>query len=227
MNVVSFTRCTAWELTGMLALLFGTTRCGGTSHEQIGSGGGAGMSATGGVSGAGGASGSGSGGVATAGQTAQAGAGATSCEPATGRTCGGDLSNVGAGSFEIDFQLTTTSSAVSALLSQRSICTHAYFWDTRLVDGKINFELDDQGQNYSVCTSSASVNDGMPHWVAIRRMDTSVEIYIDCALDTTCDSLVKLDMPLPSLETGTSACVNSDGTVALTGSLSGTCVGKL
>jgi hypothetical protein len=206
---------------GILALSLAAGACGGVTHEQ---GSNSGNASNGGLGGFGGLGGMISGGAGVE-QMAEAGAGSTKCDPTQGRVCSGDLSNIGTGSFEVDFQLTTSATALSALLSQRGICTHAYFWDTRLVDGKIVVELDDLNQHYAPCMGSTNVNDGVPHQIEIRRVAGKLQLYIDCALDVECDSAADLNMPLPAVQVGTSVCGTTDGTSALVGTLSGVCIG--
>jgi hypothetical protein len=71
---------------------------------------------------------------------------------------------VGTGDFEVKFTITTSTTAtVSAIIQQRGICEHSYFWDARLLDRTVFFEVDDANANYAVCQSPIPLNDGLPH----------------------------------------------------------------
>jgi hypothetical protein len=190
-----------------------------------------GDTSTGGDAGTGGSAGmgAGAGGVAGALVGGAAGtAGQSACVHAVPADCPDDLSTVGTGDFEIAFELTTSATALSAVLSQRSICTHAYFWDIRLAAGHLDVELDDENQHYTVCNGVHALNDGMPHWIDIKRQSGTLTLEVDCAVDTTCAAPTDIAISLPGLQTGLDPCVGGgDGTVALVGTVDNECVRPL
>ncbi len=211
---------------------FGFAGCAGKAAEHelkitFGTGGDTGTGGDGGTGGSAGMSSGASGFAGATGGTAGS-AGQSTCAHDEPADCLNDLSTIATGDFEIAFELTTSAIALSAVLSQRSICTHAYFWDVRLSAGRLDVELDDENQHYTVCNGVRAVNDGMPHWIDIKRQSGTLTVNVDCSLDVTCAAPTDIAVSLPALETGTDPCVGGgDGTVALVGTVDSECVRPL
>jgi hypothetical protein len=220
--------------TGGTAGRGGTTGKGGQSGDSGAPQGGQGD--TGGSGGSGGSNaGAGGDDGGVAGQGGEAGdggqGGAPTCEdpPGTG-LCTGDLGAVGLRDFEVKFTITTsTEDAVNAVIHQRAICNYSYFWDARLSDGKLFFEVDDNGAHYGSCQSPVPLNDGAPHRVVVRRIAESLSIVVDCGVATSCPSHADVSMPLPPLGNQTNnPCIGSvDQTKALVGTVANVCVRRL
>jgi sialidase-1 len=82
-------------------------------------------------------------------------------------------------SFTIEFVMRTTDNAGVILAS----VTNDRNWSMRIVDGKVQFMADDQ-VNQSVITSTAAINDGQWHRIALvrNRLSRTLSLYIDGAL---------------------------------------------
>lgn len=138
----------------------------------------------------------------------------------------GDLSNVGSGDFVIQFTITTSATVLSAVLNQRAVCNHGVFWDIRLnANGTLGIETDD-GSRYTAFSSSASVNDGSPHAVVVRRIAGTLSVTVDGAPSGSQGSTSSWGS-LAALKNGTDVCVGFDTTVALSGSVTNVCVTPL
>lgn len=162
----------------------------------------------------------------TAGAAGEAGAGAVdpSCELAT--TCTNDLSGLGAGDFSIAFTLATTATAGSGVLSQRTVCMRSKFWDVRMrANGNLSVELDDE-TNYLNLVVPSAVNDGAAHELRVCRKNGHVYALADGELLEDAPNVTAFDS-LPALATGTTTCTTFDGTVTLTGAVTGVCIGAL
>ncbi len=192
-----------------------------------GNGGDAGASQGGGGLGGEGGLAGGEGGIAGGGGEG----GNIACEdPAGNGACTGDLSMVGTGEFEVKFTITTsTTASVAAIAQQRGICDHSYFWDARLVNGMLHFEVDDNNAHYIGCASPVALNDGLPHRVVVRRLADTLSIVVDCGGEMNCPSTTDLSTTLAPLGNQTNnPCIGSiDGTVALDGTVSDVCVRSL
>lgn len=246
------------EATGGSAGAAGTTTTGGRSGAggsstrggSAGSGGDAGGDVGGeagapqGGQGNGGGSGAGQGGVGLGGEGGLAGEGGfgaeggdgghggdPACEdPVGGGSCTGDLGLVGTGDFEVKFTITTSTTVpVAAIVQQRALCEHSFFWDARLVNGMVYFEVDDANANYVGCPSPVALNDGVPHRVVVRRVAGSLSMIVDCGAAMTCPSLTNLSTTLATLGNQTNnPCIGTlDGTVALDGTVNDVCVRPL
>lgn len=200
----------------------GTPSEGGTANEagSANEGGGAGESTSAGAGGQAGALGEGGAG----------GASEVTCEVAP--TCAGTLANLGTGDFSISLELTTSTTARSGVVSQRSVCMRGKFWDVRLapVDGgtsSFSIEFDD-GANYTsfVAKAPASLNDGNPHDLRVCRKSGTVYAFSDGVLIGSAASKAAFTT-LPALTSLTTTCKPYDGTVNLVGTVEDICVGAL
>lgn len=155
--------------------------------------------------------------------------GPTCEDPTGGGACTGDLSMIGTGDFEVKFTITTSTTAISAIVQQRAICDHSYFWDARLLNGAVFFEVDDANANYAFCQSPVALNDGLPHRVVVRRVAGSLSIVVDCSAPTSCPSATNLSTTLAPLGNHTNnPCIGSaDGTTTLDGTVTDVCVRAL
>lgn len=196
---------------------------GGRDDAAAGGGGAGGIHGTGGsVTNDAAAGGKGAGGITASGGSGPStgGQGGLCQEPPS--ACNGDLSNVGTGDLEIKFTINTSTTVRSALLNQRSVCSHSIFWDVELVDGTIQVELDDNDQHYTLCRGTKLVNDGKPHRVVTRRVAGRLSTYIDCVLDATCAAATDLTGTLRPLQTTLASCPNPPPPLA--GTLNEVCV---
>lgn len=217
----------------------GTSASGGSGGATAGSGG-SGNEA--GAAGDGGASGSGAGGDSAggeggasggaggqSGETGSGGEGGTgddvSCDPAP--VCTDDLSDVGTGDLSISFELTTSATVRSAIISQRLVCSHSMFWDVRMsAAGALSVEFDENGFNYLSLVLPVTVNDGVPHEVRICRIAGHVHAFVDGVRVAHAPNAADFGS-LHTLQVETGACVGADGTNALDGTVSNVCVGAL
>lgn len=147
------------------------------------------------------------------------------CRPAA--TCTNDLSNSGPDDFSIAFSINTTATVYSAVIAQRALCMHSFFWNVRMSpDGRLGFEYDDNNAHYRSFTGTIAVNDGVDHAVFACRVSGVDYLYVDGVLDTTGPNTVDFSTTLNPLETGTSPCIAfGDGTQALVGTVDDICVG--
>ena len=138
----------------------------------------------------------------------------------------GTLSNLGTKDFRIDFTVTTSTTAQSALIAQRAICNRGQFWDVRLVNNVAFVEIDD-GTNYSNCTGTKPLNDGVPHIVDVNRAGGQLTISVDCVQDVSCTLTSATSFAsLAAVTTGSGdPCIGFDGTQALSGTITDVCVG--
>jgi hypothetical protein len=154
------------------------------------------------------------------------------CTNVTVAACTGDLSNIGAGNFRIDFTLTTTTQVRAAVINQRTYCFASTFWGARVEgNGQLLVETDDGSPGHqTIFTSNITVNDGSPHAVTITRISGLVEIRIDGRNGNSAQSLASFGS-LPPLRTLTDPCSepvpSGDGTVPFVGTLTGICVAPL
>jgi hypothetical protein len=189
-----------------------------------------GTGATTGSGGAGATGGSAEGGEAGASGASGEGGAAPACDYRPISRCSDDLSNIGTGDFEIALELKTTAVSGSEIVSQRPACSSGYFWDLRMGNGLLGFELDDNQQHYVGCRGTVPVNDGEKHAIVIRRENLEVSLYVDCQLDVSCAAATNVSMPLPAVEVGSNPCSNpstTDGTIPLVGTVSGLCFGGI
>ncbi len=145
----------------------------------------------------------------------------TACSSTPPAVCDNDLSNIGAGDFRIQFTVTTSQTTWVALVSQRATCTNGMFWDIRIVNHQIFAETDDGNGNYTGLYSNKVVNDGLPHFVVVKRTSGVLSIDIDCQVDSSAASAAVIGA-LPAFAEST-PCV-SDGTEPLVGTLTDLCV---
>jgi hypothetical protein len=205
------------------------SEAGGTAGSEAGSNGQAGATPAG-MGGAGDTGGSSAGGEGGARAGAGGESGSSACDYQPISTCSNDLSNIGTGDFEIALELRSPAVSASAIASQRQSCGESYFWDLRMADGLLGFELDDNGAHYAACRGTVPVNDRNTHSIVIRRESLVVSMYVDCQLDVTCSMPASLSMPLPAVEVGFSPCSDAgsgDGTSPLIGKVSSLCVGGI
>jgi hypothetical protein len=161
----------------------------------------------------------------------EGGSGPSCVDPPPVGPCTNDLSYVGTGDFEVKFTITTSSQQPSAaVLSQRGICDHSYFWAVRFAyGGRVWLELDEpEGRNYLFCLSAIAVNDGVPHRVVMRRISGVVSIVVDCREPDFCSSATDLSGALAPLG-GPSAdpCIWEPGYMPIEGTVTHVCARPL
>jgi len=97
--------------------------------------------------------------------------------------CGNSIGNFGTSDFTIEFNIKTTSTDSNAewLLTKRSVCGHASFFNIGITNGFVYLEIDqdNNGTNHNDLASTTAVNDGTWHHVALVRSGTSLTFYID------------------------------------------------
>jgi hypothetical protein len=124
----------------------------------------------------------------------------------------------GDGDFTYSFSITTSqNTGVVGVGGGRAACRGGNFWDVRLIDGDVNVETDDQNNNYDDLKSTVGVADGLPHTVMLQRSSGTLTIFIDGNASGSGPSTAQFG-PL-GWDTGVYGCVNLDGTVALSGTL--------
>jgi hypothetical protein len=141
-------------------------------------------------------------------------------EEALGSACGNDLSQIGAGDFEVSFTITTTATN-TGVLGQRRFCWNVPMWDVRVdAGGELLVETSDGGSGYSAVSSTIPVNDGLPHAVTVSRTTGLLAIRIDGVAAGSGTSMAAFG-PLPALGLGAAVCDGIDGS---DGSLTDVCI---
>ena len=137
-------------------------------------------------------------------------------------TAGG---NPGVGAFTFAFAVKATAATQEqAVWEKRAQCNSdgTSFWGFRMQpNGRINFEAQDTvGQDYMDLGSTAVVNDGAWHWVAVTRQTTTASLYVDGQLQATTTTATTADISKRTpMRAGVSTCDGVDGTAALVGQL--------
>jgi hypothetical protein len=137
-------------------------------------------------------------------------------------TAGG---NPGVGAFTFAFAVKATAATQEqAIWEKRAQCNSdgTSFWGFRMQpNGRINFEAQNTvGQDYMDLGSTAVVNDGAWHWVAVTRQTTTASLYVDGQLQATTTTATTADISKRTpMRAGVSTCDGVDGTAALVGQL--------
>jgi predicted nucleic-acid-binding Zn-ribbon protein len=127
---------------------------------------------------------------------------------------GTSFGNFGTNDFTLEtwFKTTQNSSNYVGLLSKRSPCNHDNFWNIVMVNGKIHFEIDENGANYLDLITPLAYNDGNWHHVACVRSGTSLKIYMDGSLVTSGNTSGTTNLTnATSVKMGQSPCGNFIG----------------
>lgn len=137
-------------------------------------------------------------------------------------TAGG---NPGLGAFTFAFAVKATAATQEqAIWEKRAQCNSdgTSFWGFRMQpNGRVNFEAQNTvGQDYMDLGSTAVVNDGAWHWVAVTRQTTTASLYVDGQLQATTTTATTADIwKRTPMRAGVSTCDGVDGTTALVGQL--------
>jgi hypothetical protein len=215
----------------------GTSVRGGTAGRSDGGDSGDAAAGPGGRGDAGGADagqgGGGTGGTPAAGEGGLAGEGGSGDEPGchdppSTKLCTSDLSGIGTGDFEVKFTIRAGgAAAVYAVIGQRDVCNHSYFWSAKLLYGSLYVELDDNNQNYVDCWSPDWLNDGQFHRVVVRRTSGVLSIVVDCGTPTTCPAPTNFSRTMAPLGDATHDPCIGFGTEPLEGRVTDRCVRPL
>ncbi|MGA8666538.1 MAG: LamG domain-containing protein [Candidatus Dormiibacterota bacterium] len=136
-----------------------------------------------------------------------------------------DGGNPGTGDFTFAFAIKTTAATQEqAVWEKRAQCDSdgTSFWGFRMQpDGQVNFESQNTlGQDYVDLGSTAVVNDGGWHRVAVSRQTTTASLYVDGQLQATSTTATTADISKTTpMRAGVSTCDGVDGTNALVGEL--------
>ena len=136
-----------------------------------------------------------------------------------------DGGNPGTGDFTFAFAIKTTAATQEqAVWEKRAQCDSdgTSFWGFRMQpDGQVNFESQNTvGQDYVDLGSTAVVNDGAWHRVAVTRQTTTASLYVDGQLQATSTTATTADISKTTpMRAGVSTCDGVDGTDALVGEL--------
>ncbi len=136
-----------------------------------------------------------------------------------------DGGNPGTDAFTFAFALKTTAATQEqAIWEKRAQCDSdgTSFWGFRMQpNGVVNFEAQNTvGQDYVDLGSTAVVNDGAWHWVAVTRQTTTASLYVDGQLQATTTTATTADISKRTpMRAGVSTCDGVDGTSALVGQL--------
>jgi hypothetical protein len=139
--------------------------------------------------------------------------------------CREDLSFIDTGGFSIAFTLKTAQpDRLIALVNQRHICSRGVFWDIRLFDGLVYTELSDFNLGDTFFSSTgAPLNDGNTHEVVVTRASGGlVQVTVDGVPSGSTMAKQSFGF-LDPLRVGTDACLGTNGTVVLQGSLTNLC----
>lgn len=137
---------------------------------------------------------------------------------------GNTAGDVGTGDFTLALWLRTTASGRhEGIIGKRPSCSHGSMFDIRLdPTGKVYVELDGSsgGLNYNFLPSTAAVNDGAFHHVALVRKGTAASLYVDGLLQVTKSTAgITNVVNSANLIAGKSVCTGVDGTQHFTGAL--------
>ena len=136
-----------------------------------------------------------------------------------------DGGNPGTGDFTFAFAIKTTAATQEqAVWEKRAQCDSdgTSFWGFRMQpDGQVNFKSQNTlGQDYVDLGSTAVVNDGAWHRVAVTRQTTTASLYVDGQLQATSTTATTADISKTTpMRAGVSTCDGVDGTNALVGEL--------
>ena len=136
-----------------------------------------------------------------------------------------DGGNPGTGDFTFVFAIwTADATQEQAIWEERAQCNSdgTSFWGFRMQpNGRVNFEAQNTvGQDYMDLGSTAVVNDGAWHWVAVTRQTTTASLYVDGQLQATTTTATTADISKRTpMRAGVSTCDGVDGTSALVGQL--------
>jgi hypothetical protein len=136
-----------------------------------------------------------------------------------------DGGNPGTGAFTFAFAIKTTGATQEqAIWEKRAQCDSdgTSFWGFRMQpNGRVNFEAQNTvGQDYTDLGSTAAVNDGAWHRVAVTRQTTTASLYVDGQLQATSTTATTADISKRTpMRAGVSTCDGVDGTSALAGQL--------
>ena len=136
-----------------------------------------------------------------------------------------DGGNPGTGAFTFAFAIKTTAATQErAIWEERAQCDSdgTSFWGFRMQpNGRVNFEAQNTaGEDYMNLGSTAPVNDGAWHWVAVTRQTTTASLYVDGQLQATSTTATTADISKTTpMRAGVSTCDGVDGTNALVGQL--------
>jgi hypothetical protein len=208
----------------------GTEARGGTAGRSTGGVSGDAGSGTGGDGDPGGDAGQGGGGAAGTPAGGEGGEGGTGgChDPPSTKLCTNDLSEIGTGDFEIKFTIRAGGNQrLYAIMGQRAVCGHGYFWSVRILDGWLYVELDDDNQNYVSFWPYDYLVDGNVHRVVIRRISGVLSTMLDCGTPSFFAAPTDLAMTLAPLSNATNdVCIGID-TAPLEGFVTDHCVRPL
>jgi Concanavalin A-like lectin/glucanases superfamily len=133
--------------------------------------------------------------------------------------------NPGIGAFTFVFAIQATAATQEqAIWEKRAACDSdgTSFWGFRMQpSGRVNFEAQNTvGEDYFDLGSTAAVNNGAWHWVAVTRQATTASLYVDGQLQASTTTATTADISKSTpMRAGVSSCDGVDGTVALTGEL--------
>jgi len=133
--------------------------------------------------------------------------------------------NPGTDAFTFAFAIKTTAATQQqAIWEERAQCNSdgTSFWGFRLQpNGGVIFEAQNTvGQDVTDLGSTAVVNDGAWHWVAVTRQTTTASLYVDGQLQATTTTATTADISkITPMRAGVSTCDGVDGTGALVGQL--------
>ena len=136
-----------------------------------------------------------------------------------------DGGNTGTGAFTFAFAIKTTAATQEhAIWEKRADCDSdgTSFWGFRMQpNGRVSFEAQNTvGQDYMNLGSTAAVNDGAWHRVAVTRQTTAASLYVDGQLQATTTTATTADISKRTpMRAGVSTCDGVDGTNALVGQL--------
>lgn len=136
-----------------------------------------------------------------------------------------DDGNPGTGAFTFAFAIKTTEATQQqAIWEKRAQCDSdgTSFWGFRMQpNGGVTFEAQNTvGQDVMDLRSTAVLNDGAWHWVAVTREATMASLYVDGHLQATTTTATTADVSTTTpMRAGVSTCDGVDGTGALVGQL--------
>jgi hypothetical protein len=132
------------------------------------------------------------------------------------------VGNFGTAPFTLSFEVQTTFTGFEqAVWDKRDVCHNGSFWEFRIVNGDMSFDIYDTPPNVNPSvTSTIAVNDGAWHQIVAIREGRRIHLYVDGTLEgsATTSNVLNLSNDV-HMTAGVNVCDGVDATVPFQGEL--------